>query len=131
MNSRRYAVGTMAPVIMKESYMTIGASYLLMLPAARSVVIARWAMYPAKLLANLYQPYHLPIYHVHPIKQRWRMYLLTRVALSGSAAILRHHCQVNNSLDGQNTYNIPRHLTEWFLIFQNGVFGMRDIVWYF
>jgi len=69
MNSRKYGVGTMAPVIMKELYTTTGANYLRILPAATGVVIARWAMYPVKLLANLYQPCHLPIYHVLPIKQ--------------------------------------------------------------
>lgn len=69
-NSRKYTVGTMALVLMKESHMKIGPCYLRTSLAAKDVVIARWAMYPVKLLANLYQPYHLHIYHVLPIKQR-------------------------------------------------------------
>lgn len=108
--SRSYAVGIMVPVITKESRMTTGASYPRMLPAAKDVVIARWATYPVKLLANLYQPCRLPIYHVLPIKQHWRMYLLTHVARSGPAVILRRNCQVNSSLDEK--IHIPQYLSQ-------------------
>lgn len=96
--SRRCAVGTTAPVIMKELHMTTGASYRQTSLVAKGVVIARWAMYLVTLLAKLYQPCHLLIYHVLPIKQRWRMYLPTRAARNGPAAIFRHNCQVNSSL---------------------------------
>lgn len=108
--------------------MTTGASYLRTLPAAKDVVIVRWATYPVKLLANLYQPCRLSIYHVLPIKQHWRMYLLTHAARSGPAAIFRRNCQVNNSSD-EKIY-IPQHpsqLSGSQLSKMHAIFEMRNI----